>query len=295
MQSQPLPFELIPTASLFHRIGITTTEPTTTTPSPPSQPVKQNELSEKSGLAILAHILQRRGSIEFNPSSVSSAKKSNRKPHKESAYIGLTPKQDAERERASLALPPPKELLDRVVSAVNKGVCKQNIRHITCRFLAANEEWLGHLIDDCHVSLVELFECGVLRPGLDDLISLRFVLKDLTRDRTLFSTAILRETYGVNYEQLRQHRRFRFNIRAMDDADFAPLELADLEFNFSHMIEDDEGIDKESLAELNFSLRDLALLGLRPEHLARLDVTERDARHLFRWGTSEYREFVGKK
>jgi len=289
------PYETIPNASLGR---VTSPAPHTTTTSEPTgkkSSVNSNsskkELSEKSGLAILQFILTERGEIRFTSNNNVVPPSSSRSRHKETFYLGGG---GGEVKKAPTTESMP--LVDKVVNAATKGVCQANIKYITRNFLVTNGVTVGNLIVDCGVSMIEMCMSGVLRGrtegdpriGLDDLLALKFVLLDLTRNRALFDADKLHTFYGVNYEMLRKTRNFSFTMIDILACDFYASDLMALEFSLDYLISRGYA-NKKQIAALKFSLADLRALGLTASHVVNnLNISRRDAERLLGWDAAEY-------
>lgn len=213
-------------------------------------------------------------------SSTSTNGGSNTRRLKESFYTG--PDASALKKKQSEE----KNLFERVSSLMSLSNLMKRTE-ISKALLMQNNITIRALIEDCHVRISDLKTAGVLK-DFDDLMTLGFVLADLTRDRSLFNASALTQLYGVGYNELRE--RGLFSVSDLIACDFYPNELLSLQFDFDRMIRH-RRISKQQLAALRYELSDLRALGLRAEHLIALKIERPEAHKLFRWNMKEYEEF----
>jgi hypothetical protein len=143
------------------------------------------------------------------------------------------------------------------------------------------------LIGKCKIPILNLREAGIVTQ-FDDLIDLKFQLRDLAISRKRFSVNHLQQNYGMGYSSLIRHDRFDFSINALIKAQLTEWDLKSLEFSFDDFIEK-VGMTKHHFLQLPYDLEQLNTLGLTSVGIKELDITTNDAQKLG-WPIHQFKE-----
>ena len=272
-------------------------------------PVINRLLDNISGLAILDLIYKRGGKIledeeeddddddddyyyeEEKEGKGSKPKINNR--HRNTFYIE---KNDKKREYGSKVKEYNKKekigFIDTCIDYVRME-SESNIKHITKQVLINNNITIRDIIIHCGVSITDMKSAGIINT-YDDLIELKFNLKDLVRNRKLFDVNKLVLLFGVDYKTMRKYTNTIFDINDLKACKFYAADLQTLQFTFNKII-NRKRITKEELRDLNYSLKDLISLGLTKKHLEILNISQRYALHIngLNWLKEDYMRLVG--
>lgn len=276
-----LPFDILPTRLLVplrHEMMIEEEEPspqrviTSVSSGGEEKMAIKRELDESAGLAILEYLYRKKGGALAKESSQRSS------THKSSFYMDPTLQQRGELDA-----------IDRLTDSL--GIpSKAKIRFITKEVLMRNDVSIQILIEECRVGMADL-KAGGLVETFNDLIDLKFRMRDTVIDRTLFNVSHLYTLFHVGYRELRRHPKIQFSTLDLLECEFYASELLTLQFSFDRLIER-RAINAIQLQCLKLSLADLITLGLQPHHLHTLKISKHDALERFAWNAKEYREFV---
>ncbi len=183
-----------------------------------------------------------------------------------------------------------KELASGLLSTARNYVAPPD-PPLTLDVLVANRVSLYALLTECRVSVTNLHAAGILR-SFDDLLALKFKVKDLVRKRELFDAGKLPMLFNVTFQSMRQQGCL-FRLRDLHECGFFPGELETLGVSLDTMICEDH-VTADQLIELNWSLDDLQRLGFGVEHLDQLKITQKLALAPFPvgfgWSREEYRD-----
>lgn len=316
---KPSPYEVVPLSSLRYVSIVSPPAPTTTTTpysSPPSGntykvptatpapllPTSMNvkELSKESGYRLLDLIWELGGTVVVSDEEMAAFKRGkqraikhvNQGQHRPAFYVpSPSGNQSNQQNSANSTI---NALFDSLVDHTNWNTMS-NVRRITKDILLYNGVTLDMVLRRARVPLSELKGAGIVSQ-FQDLVDLGFRPQDLLIDRTLFNCNTLKLLFGnVNYHVIVAHGVAFDLTHLMMDNSFLSSELIALGFPLGQMI-DECAIQQSQLRALKFPFSELLELGLRKEHLSRLDIgreiatTPRrpDGRGGFGWTVDEF-------
>jgi hypothetical protein len=149
-----------------------------------------------------------------------------------------------------------------------------NMKNINKEVLINNGITISNLIEDCRVSITDLYVAGILT-SFDDLIDLGFKPTDLTLNTELFNCASLVRLFKVNHNDMKA-KRVEIDLEALMVGGFCSNDLEVIKFSIAPMIESGHIANKQLWA-LKYSFNDLLSLGLNKAHVSKLDISARRA------------------
>lgn len=159
---------------------------------------------------------------------------------------------------------------------------KSNVQRIDKTYLMQEGITIEMLIVECQVPISEMKFARILNT-FQDLVDLGFIPQDLTRgDRTLLNCDTIANLYKREREDGKKESTYNmilrhgveFDIRHILLGRFRSSELMSIGYNLDEPIRRRE-INSYQLRALNFTLRDLTILGLEKSHLDRMEITEK--------------------
>ena len=282
----------------------------------------KKELNEKDGIAILDLIYKKGGCLsndnyninnkeenynkslsyndDFIPSSYSpnSIIMNNRNQYNRRQFL-LNQQQQILKHKETFYTPSLNDNDDKKIDSLgifDKFIdnfalsASSNIKNINIKILEKNKITIKDLIHECKVSITDLKAAGIIN-NLDDLIKLKFYIRDLTLNRNLFSVDKLTNLFNIYYKDLKEYQ-IGITPNNIIKCNFFPSELLTIQFDMTSLYE--QGIRKNHMIEMRFKLSDWRLLGFNYEFAKKLNINWDSIINEFRWDKKEYMEMMNE-
>ncbi len=165
-------------------------------------------------------------------------------------------------------------------------------RALTLEVLVQNHVWVHRILAQCHVSMTDLWDGGLVT-SLHDLLRLQFTLEDLQSHTTLFNVNTLDMFYEVHYDEL---RAAGLECSPLALRDFTSGELETLQFSFDTLLRDHADCNASRLRQFRLPLQDMKARGFEQRHAQALAIDRDMALGAqpdgFGWDAEEYERFL---